>query len=359
MQALAFPSAAQALDYPSLNETSLVWVFFNTCGGTPVPATQLVTPGGKVTRPADPSRSGYTFGGWYADSTLTTAWDFNRLVSSIVLTLYAKWNVIIYPVTYMLDGGAQNPANPTSYTIETPDITLAVPARAGFTFGGWFTNSQFEDSLITVIPQGLIGAVFLYAKWNLVTYRITYDLNGGENSSDNPDTYTVIDSTIILLDPVRLGYTFLGWYDDRPVYPQAGKALVAREFPSSSCAGYYEHLGNRVYQIPAGSTGDIALLADFSMDTYIIEYVLNGGENDLANKNAYTVYDTVPLYAPSRHGYAFAGWFEDAGFTDGPISMIKAGTTGNLKFFARWATAFSFPTGREHIDRYSGDPKFF
>ena len=334
MQALAFPSAAQCLEFSSLNEASLAWVFFDSGGGTPIPGTQIITPGGKITKPADPARAGYTFGGWYADSGFIEAWDFNRLVSAVELTLYAKWNVITYPIAYYLDGGAQNPANPGAYTIETSDIILADPARAGYTFVGWFADSQFESPPVTVIPCGSIGAVYLYAKWDIVTYHITYALNGGSDPG-NPATYNVAESTIILLPSIRLGYTFGGWY---------------------AASGFSRE---RIYQIPAGSTGDIDLYAKFTLDTYIVEYVLNGGDNNPDNVTAYTVYDTVPLYAPDRPGFAFVGWFADAGFSESPVYVVAAGTTGNLKFFARWSTAVSFLTGRERIDRYSGDPKIF
>jgi len=66
-------------------------VTFNSNGGSAV-ATQTVATGGKATKPADPTRTGYTFGGWYADSGLNTVFDFNAVIAANI-TLYAKWNV--------------------------------------------------------------------------------------------------------------------------------------------------------------------------------------------------------------------------------------------------------------------------
>ena len=66
-----------------------VRVSFDAQGGSEV-ASQLVSLGGAVARPADPTRAGYAFGGWYLDADCTRAWDFSGTVASS-MTLYAKW----------------------------------------------------------------------------------------------------------------------------------------------------------------------------------------------------------------------------------------------------------------------------
>lgn|GEM_PF-2732553 len=65
-------------------------VTFNSNGGTSV-ASQTVKDGRTVTKPADPTRTGYTFSGWYSDQKRTTAWDFDKDTVSGDMTLYAKW----------------------------------------------------------------------------------------------------------------------------------------------------------------------------------------------------------------------------------------------------------------------------
>ena len=54
------------------------------------PASQTVADGDKATKPTDPTASGYTFKGWYTDSTFQTAFDFNTAIHADT-TLYAKW----------------------------------------------------------------------------------------------------------------------------------------------------------------------------------------------------------------------------------------------------------------------------
>ena len=98
-------------------------VTFETSGGSAVgPVT--VDAGSTVTKPADPTKSGYTFGGWYKDSTLQTPWDFANGTVTADTTLYAKWT-----------------ANPPAPSYDDPDPTYAVSAPAA------------ENGSVTVSPR--------------------------------------------------------------------------------------------------------------------------------------------------------------------------------------------------------------
>lgn len=66
-----------------------VTVSFDTDGGTAIPS-QTVRSGAKATKPADPTKSGYTFGGWYKESTFTTVFDFDDVITADT-TVYAKF----------------------------------------------------------------------------------------------------------------------------------------------------------------------------------------------------------------------------------------------------------------------------
>lgn len=98
-------------------------VTFETSGGSAVnPVT--VDAVSTVTKPADPMKSGYTFGGWYKDSTLQTPWDFANGTVTADTTLYAKWT-----------------ANPPAPSYDDPDPTYAVSAPAA------------ENGSVTVSPK--------------------------------------------------------------------------------------------------------------------------------------------------------------------------------------------------------------
>ena len=98
-------------------------VTFDTNGGSAVdPVT--VDAGSTVTKPADPTKSGYTFGGWYKDSTLQTPWDFANDTVTTDTTLYAKWT-----------------ANPPAPSYDDSDPTYAVSTPAA------------ENGSVTVSPK--------------------------------------------------------------------------------------------------------------------------------------------------------------------------------------------------------------
>ncbi len=182
------------------------------------------------------SRTGYTFEGWYD--------NYNYSGQSITVipkgstgdkTFYAKWSVNNYTITYELNGGTNNDSNKTTYTVNE-QFGFADPTKTGYTFEGWYENSDFSDSEITSVPMGSTGDLTLYAKWVPVKYAIIYHFNGGTNSSLNPLTYT-IEQEIVLEDPVLTDASFLGWYQDS------------------------DFSGDRITKIQKGSTGDITLWA--------------------------------------------------------------------------------------------------
>src|SRR5574344_266921 len=130
-------------------------VTFNANGGSDV-ASQTLTYGDKVIQPAQQTRTGYTFGGWYASSNFSgSAFDFSTIVASDA-TLYAKWTIIPYTITYTLDGGTNASNNPATYNVES-NITLSAPTKIGYTFTGW-TGTDLSAATITVtIPKGSTG----------------------------------------------------------------------------------------------------------------------------------------------------------------------------------------------------------
>lgn len=100
-------------------------------------------------------REGYTFEGWLPETAEKVAGD---------AVYVAQWEPILYPITYVLDGGVNAAENPDSYTIESETITLRSPVKEGYTFLGW-TEGKERDQAVPTIPHGSTGARRFIASW--------------------------------------------------------------------------------------------------------------------------------------------------------------------------------------------------
>lgn len=114
-----------------------------------------------------------------------------------------------YAITYHLDGGANHVDNPAAVNDDIIPITLLSPTKSGYTFGGWYYDSGFTSAVTTI---SALVAVDVYAKWTIITYTVTYTLNGGTNHVSNPATFTVAQLPITLQHPTFGETVFLGWY---------------------------------------------------------------------------------------------------------------------------------------------------
>ncbi len=137
---------------------------FNTNGGSSVKSVtaQYNT---TIAKPANPTKVGSTFVGWYKNSGLTTLWNFAAKITS-TMTLWAKWNVNRYAITFNTNGGSVI----SQQTVEHDKLVRKPvnPAKKGFTFLGWYkepsftTKWNFDNDKVTVNTT-------LYAQWEAVT----------------------------------------------------------------------------------------------------------------------------------------------------------------------------------------------
>ena len=225
----------------------------------------------------------------------------------VATSSYPTFGLNIY---YVLNGGTNNAGNPSSYTCGV-EVTLSNPTRTGYTFGGWYDNAGFSGSAITAISTTAFSDVTLYAKWTASTYNITYNLYGGTNAIANAATYTY-GVGLTLNNPTRTGYTFGGWYDNA------------------------NFTGTTVTAISTTSTGDVTLYAKWTANTYNITYNLYGGTNATANTATYTYGVGLTLSSPTRTGYTFGGWYDNANFTGMTITAISTTATGDVTLYAKW-----------------------
>ena len=114
-------------------------VEFDAAGGSPAPKAQAVVWGKQVTRPEDPTREGYAFLGWYAEGS-EKAYDFDTAVKAD-LKLTARWDQLTYQVSFDTAGGSAAPS-PQTVAWGGKATKPADPARAGYSFLGWYAQGS-------------------------------------------------------------------------------------------------------------------------------------------------------------------------------------------------------------------------
>ena len=249
-------------------------VTFQSEGGSEV-ASQIRanTP---ADQPADPTKEGYTFIGWYKGE---SEWNFETPVTAD-LTLTAKWQINRYTITFDTAGGSEVPSITQDYgTAITPP---AAPTRTGYTFAGWDRESP------TTMPAENIT---LTARWTVNQYTITFKPeNGGQDIVIKQDYGTAITAPA---NPTKTGYTFAGW----------DKTIPAT--------------------MPAG---DMTITAQWQLNQYTITFDAAGGSEVPSITQDYGTAITPPA-APTRTGYTFAGWDKTI-----PSTM----PAGDMAITARW-----------------------
>jgi uncharacterized repeat protein (TIGR02543 family) len=159
-------------------------VTFQSNGGSTV-ASEPVPYIDPATAPSAPTRTGYTFAGWYSDSGLTDAWSFASPVY-INTTLYAAWTIDQYTVSFNSNGGSAVSTQTVDY--DNTAAAPTAPTRTGYTFAGWFTNSGLSQAWDSSTP--ITSSMTLYAAWKI-------DQNGGGSSgSGDAGSSTVTTTTI-------------------------------------------------------------------------------------------------------------------------------------------------------------------
>lgn len=135
---------------------------FDTNGGSTV-ASEYVARGGKITKPADPTKEGFIFDKWCHDAGLNNDYDFDAAVNADT-TLYAKWKAAEYKVTLNVNGGTGGKAL-TEYTYGAGATLPTDWTKSGCTFAGWYSDAQYTGNPVTEIGKTETGDKTFYAKW--------------------------------------------------------------------------------------------------------------------------------------------------------------------------------------------------
>jgi len=173
-------------------------VMFSSQGGSAVGPIQA-NYGTTITAPTAPDRTGYSFVGWYRDLGYTTPWVFATDVVTGNTTLYARWTINQYTVTFRNWDGSLLKTELVNYGgSATPP---ANPSRTGYTFAGWvpaYTN--------------ITNNLAVSAAFTINTYTVSFNSQGGSAvTSVQADYNTLVSSPAA---PTRSGYIFEGWFKE-------------------------------------------------------------------------------------------------------------------------------------------------
>lgn len=265
-----------------------------------------------------PTAEGFQFEGWYKDAAFTQPWDFDKDTVTQDITLYAKWQEVApgtHVVTFNLSGhGNDFFQYPTSgSTLEKPDDPL--PDVECYRFLGWYKESNyvtewnFEQDTVT-------ANITLYAKWEEITYTVTFDFSGigtGTNITRSEIKYGSLLTQTEELTPTAEGYLFLGWYKDAD-YTQVW------DFTKDTV------------------TENITLYAHWKK-THTVTFNLSGKGADIVKTNIFDG-DLIPKtedLKPTADGFHFENWYKDPEFKQ-VWNLDKDTVTSDLTLYAKWET---------------------
>ena len=323
------------------------------------------------------AKDGYVWNSWENDGQeVSKDQNYTFSMPAENVELIAKADAIEYTINYELNGGVVRTENPESYTIETESFTLNNPEKLGYTFVGWTgSNGETAEKEVT-IEKGSTGNKEYIANWEINTYLISYELNGGEVRTENPESYTIETESFTLNNPEKLGYTFVGWTGSN------GETAEKEVTIEKGSTGNKEYIANWkvgeytiTYDPAEGTVNPTSTIANYNepitMPTpernYTVSYNTNGGSNVeeaiviygfegwytekvLGEKKEYTLMpaynetlyahwkeNSIVLGETSKKGYTFEGWYIDEELTE------KVGNIGdtytpneNITLYANW-----------------------
>lgn len=265
---------------------------------------QIVKEGKTVKDVSSPTKSGYTFDGWYIGE---KKWDFKKDTIKGNATLTAKWIPNSNTITYVNIGTTEKRES-VAHTDETVSLVKNQFTKAGHTFIGWSLtpNGEVDYNDCASFKMGDKN-VTLYAVWSTEHYNLVLNSYSGIINSTVPTQFTANDS-IILPIPTLKHFDFMGWYNSS---------------------------NEKVELISKGTIGDIVLNAKYEPISYSIRYELDGGINDENNPFTYNVTSPISFKTPTKDGYYFDGWYSDIGLND-YITSTSSIDGGNLVLYAKW-----------------------
>lgn len=289
-----------------------VKVTLNANGGKVTTSSLVVDKGSNYyAKLPTPTRSGYTFSGWYTKKTNGTKIVKSKAVASKATTLYAHWKKNpSYKVTLNANGGT---ASKKSITV-TSGLTysgLPTPTRTGYTFDGWYTKKTGGTKITSSTEVTITAKQTLYAHW-LKNYKVTFNATGGKVSGKSSASKTVVQGKTYasLPTPTRTGYTFNGWYTAKT--------------------------GGTKVTVSTKVTKDHTLYARWTKNVYKVTLDANGGTVSSTVLSVNYGEKLPELPTPTNSNHSFMGWYTaSSGGT-----KVEPGTkvTKSMTLYAQWSS---------------------
>ena len=180
---------------------------FNANGGSCSETSRAVSSGSTYGTLPTPTRSGYTFKGWYTAASGGSQVSSSTKMGTSNTTIYAQWTVITHTLTFNANGGS---VSETSRTVNEYAAygTLPTPTRTGYTFNGWYTAASGGTKVSNTTTMGTAN-VTLYAHWTgvSVTYTIKYVSSNGADLGSTSATHSYGSGSYTISAPAKTGYS--------------------------------------------------------------------------------------------------------------------------------------------------------
>ena len=229
---------------------------------------------GAENMPADPTKEGYTFDGWFDGETKITA----ETVVTGNIAATAKFTLIPptqYAVTFKDGETTVDTVMVNKGETVTAEKMPKAPEKTGYTFKGWFIGED-EFTGDTVVNDNIT----VTAVYEINKYTVTFKDGENELGKADVDYNTAIGAANMPADPTKEGYTFDGWYD--------GETKITAE---------------------TVVTGNITATAKFDVKSYQVTFDIDGTTEKVVTINyGDKIGDEMPA-DPVKEGYVFKGWF--------------------------------------------------
>lgn len=193
--------------------------------------TTSVTSGSTAAAPGyTPVKAGHRFQGWYTSASGGSL--YNTVTVTSARTFYAQFTVNQYTITWDLGNGQ---TQTTSQTYGQALTLPTTPSKTGYTFVGWYTSETGGAQVTASTTYTTAGPTTYYARWEASEYTITWDLGDGQTETTQ-QTYG--EKLVLPTQPLKDGYTFLGWFTSETGGDQVTGATV---YTATSPTIYYAH----------------------------------------------------------------------------------------------------------------------